>query len=204
MLREEFDTLTQQDIDFFLDVIWRSCGRLQRLVENYSTHLQLETVMLDPTRRDLLRNHLIRDAGDIILRTVEPLAHAHMRPSDLRHKLESRAMRISEDNLAKMVYELIDNAFKFSEPGDAIGVGSFTKDDCYHIVIEDRGRGIPPVFMDKLGKPFMQFEREEQEQQGVGLGFSIAKRIAEAHGGSVTVRSKQDEGTRVHVQLPLN
>jgi len=49
----------------------------------------------------------------------------------------------------------------------------------------------------------MQFEREEQEQQGVGLGFSIAKRLAEVHGGNMTVRSKHGEGTRVHVQLPI-
>jgi two-component system, sensor histidine kinase and response regulator len=203
MLREEYTTLGQEEVGFFLDVIGRSGERLQRVVENYSSHLQLETIMLDPNRQQLLRNHIIPNAADIILRTVEPMAYAYDRPSDLRHKLEARAMRISEENLAKLVFELADNAFKFSLPGTPVGMGSFTKDDSYHIIIEDRGRGISPVFLDKLGQPFMQFEREEYEQQGVGLGFSIANRIVQAHGGSVTVQSKNGEGTRVHVQLPL-
>ncbi len=204
MLRDEFTSLSQEDIDFFLDVIWRSSERLQRLIENYSSHLQLETVMLDPKRQEHLRNNLVRDASDVILRTAEPLAHAYMRPSDLRHKLESRALRISEENLAKLAYELLDNAFKFSQPGAPVGVGTFVKDDAYHIVVEDRGCGIPEKHLKRLGKPFMQFERDEHEQQGVGLGFSIAKRLVEVHGGKLTVRSKHGEGTRIHAQLPIH
>ena len=203
MLRDEFHTLEQEDIDFFLDVISRSSERLQRLIENYSSHLQLETVMLDPKRQRLLRNNIVRDAADIIFRTSEPLAHAYMRPGDLRHKLESRAIRISDENLAKMTFELVDNAFKFSQPGTPVGVWAFIKNDAYNIVVEDRGRGIPEVHMKRLGKPFMQFEREEHEQQGVGLGFAIAKRIAEVHGGVINVESRHGEGTRVHIQLPL-
>jgi signal transduction histidine kinase len=204
MLRDEFNTLSQDEIDFFLDVISRSGGRLQRLIENYSSHLQLETVMVDAKRQEALRNHILRDAGDVILRTAEPLAESYMRAIDLRHKLESRALRMSEENMAKMTYELLDNAFKFSQPGSPVGVGSFIKDRAYHIVVEDRGRGVPAVFMKKMGQPFMQFEREEQEQQGVGLGLSIAKRIAEAHGGRVTIQSKAGEGTRIHIQLPID
>jgi two-component system sensor histidine kinase/response regulator len=68
------------------------------------------------------------------------------------------------------------------------------------LVVNDRGRGMSPEQIARIGA-YMQFDRKSQEQQGVGLGLIIAKRITELHDGLLTITSDSDHGTTVNVKL---
>ena len=63
------------------------------------------------------------------------------------------------------------------------------------------GRGFSTEQIAKVGA-YMQFERKTQEQQGLGLGLVIAKRLTELHGGTLTIQSERGAGTTVAVKLP--
>jgi len=110
---------------------------------------------------------------------------------------------IAASYLKKAVEELVDNAFKFSRKGTPVRITGAVANDLFHLTISDRGRGMTPQQIADVGA-HMQFERRFYEQQGVGLGLTIAKRLIELHGGDFTIDSTQGQQTVVHVTLPMS
>src|SRR4030095_7736590 len=102
------------------------------------------------------------------------------------------------ENLTKIVEELADNAFKFSEPGKPVLVAAGVDGKLCHLTLTDQGRGRTPEQLSHIG-PHMQFERRIFEQQGAGLGLVIAKRLTELLGGQFHVESKVGQGTTLKV-----
>jgi len=108
---------------------------------------------------------------------------------------------ISEDFFTKIVDELLENAFKFSTPGSEVRVQTETDGGLSILRIADRGRGMKVEHIAVVGA-YMQFERKIYEQQGSGLGLTIAKRLTELHRGELTIQSEIGVGTTVEVKLP--
>ena len=69
------------------------------------------------------------------------------------------------------------------------------------LTVADRGRGLSAEHIARIGA-YMQFDRKMHEQQGLGLGLTICKRLTELHGGTLTIESEQGAGTVVTVKLP--
>jgi two-component system sensor histidine kinase/response regulator len=107
---------------------------------------------------------------------------------------------IGEEFLNKIVEEIADNAFKFSELGTPVQIAAGVNADRYTLQISDRGRGMTTQQIAEIGA-YMQFERKVYEQQGSGLGLIIARRLAELHGGDLTVDSAYGEWTTVTLVL---
>jgi two-component system OmpR family sensor kinase len=105
------------------------------------------------------------------------------------------------DLLLLAIHNLLDNAIKFTSPGDTIEVRAF--DDGNDVVIEvaDTGPGIPE---DEVDRVWEELYRGEQARgvPGSGLGLSLVRAIIEKHGGKVTLRSRPDQGTVFSVRLP--
>lgn len=97
---------------------------------------------------------------------------------------------------------LLENAIKFTEPGDDISVTVESKDKTLILSIRDSGDGIPP---DELGKVFDVFETSSNagERAGSGLGLAIVRTITEARGGTVAVESTLGEGTCFTLTFPM-
>ena len=110
-------------------------------------------------------------------------------------------MRIGENRLKKLVEELADNAFKYSLEGTTVRLNSLNIGDSYIFYVLDNGRGILPEQAEKMGA-YVQFERRIYEQQGSGLGFIIAKRLTELHGGKIAIDSIPGRQTLMKVTLP--
>ena len=92
------------------------------------------------------------------------------------------------------------NAFKFSERVSAVRVASDGPNGVA-LYVADRGRGFSTEHITRIGA-YMQFDRKMQEQQGLGLGLVIAKRLAELHGGTLTIQSERGTATTVTLKLP--
>ncbi len=107
------------------------------------------------------------------------------------------------DLLLLAVHNLLDNAIKFTGPGDTIEARAF--DDGNDIVIEvaDTGPGIPE---NEVSRVWEELYRGEQARgvPGSGLGLSLVQAIIEKHGGNIAVRSKTDQGTIFSVRLPTS
>jgi len=101
---------------------------------------------------------------------------------------------------------LLSNAAKYGT-GDWIGVSASVEHDrngpMVEIAIADRGAGIPPGEIGKIFDPFYRGQRAMADQvHGTGLGLSLAKRILEAHGGALAVRSEAGKGTEFLMRIP--
>src|SRR5262249_38667143 len=111
------------------------------------------------------------------------------RRQDLRLDVEDvEAIGIGEDYLRKIIEELIDNAFKFSFANSPVSVSTSVEGNYYVLSVSNQGRGMTPEQIAQVGA-YMQFERRIHEQQGAGLGLIICKRLAEIHGGELSIES---------------
>jgi signal transduction histidine kinase len=111
-------------------------------------------------------------------------------------------VNISDNELAKIIEELVDNAVRYSEPNSPIYIKTYIKDDRYYIAISDEGRGMTPDQLKSVGV-YIQFERWLQDQQSSGLGLAIVKRLVEMYGGELTIDSESGNGTRISLYLRL-
>jgi PAS domain S-box-containing protein len=103
----------------------------------------------------------------------------------------------------QVLYNYLSNALKFTPEGGAITVRTSPETpESFRLEVEDTGIGIAP---EQIGRLFIEFEQLEagaQQHQGTGLGLALTRRIVEAQGGSVGVRSRPGHGSVFHAVLP--
>jgi signal transduction histidine kinase len=202
LLMENSDSIGPAELLELAKSLHESALRLQRIIENFLLYSQIELVGADPEKVGALRKGEFLFLKENIIEVVQQVARRARREEDLSTDIEAAPIPIAPDKLQKIVTELVDNAFKFSRPGDAVGLASFRTDDLYTISITDHGRGMTPEQIACIGA-HMQFERKFFEQQGSGLGLVIAKRLTELHGGSFRIDSVPEQQTTVHVSFPI-
>jgi signal transduction histidine kinase len=105
--------------------------------------------------------------------------------------------------LGEMVNNLLDNAFKYSQPGTPVAIRVENLGDTVQLHIEDRGIGIRPEERAGLFQPFFRAEQaRSQGIAGLGLGLAVAARLARAFGATITVDSAEGRGTRFTLLMP--
>jgi signal transduction histidine kinase len=183
-------------------VIRDSGKRLERLIENFLIYAQIELLGTDPQKLMALRKKQTMAPAKLIEKHAREQAQAAHRPQDLAFELADVQVPISEDYLAKIVDELVHNAFKFSQAGTKVRVSLADSQNAVTLTVTDQGRGFSTEHITKVGA-YMQFDRKMQEQQGQGLGLTIAKRLTELHGGTLVIQSQRGGGTtNVIIKLP--
>jgi len=106
--------------------------------------------------------------------------------------------------LRQILYNLIGNAIKFTESGGSVIIETTEDDKMAYISVKDTGIGIPANDLDKLFKPFTQLDSFcSRQYEGTGLGLSLAKELAELHGGSIHVESEPGKGSTFTLALPI-
>jgi len=96
---------------------------------------------------------------------------------------------------------LLDNALKYTPQGGSVNIAVHCKPDEAIATFRDTGIGIPPEEQDKIWARLYRGDKS-RSQRGLGLGLSLVKAVVEAHGGSVTVSSKVDQGSEFVLSLP--
>jgi two-component system sensor histidine kinase/response regulator len=202
MLVADAASLPPDEIAEMGQVIYDSGRRLERLIENFLIYAQLELLSSDPQKlHSLLRSQTAAAAG-VIEQRARNQAESANRTADLALELSDVPVPISEEYLAKIVDELVQNAFKFSQPASPVCVAlTNNSPDTVTLTVTDNGRGLSTEHIAKIGA-YMQFDRKMHEQQGLGLGLTICKRLTELHGGTLTIQSEQGASTVVTVRLP--
>ena len=201
IIASDASALEPNDIGEIGKAILVSAKRLHRSVENFLIYAQIELLTADPNKTAALRQSYTQVTQDILESTAITQAQNAERSSDLSLNLTPGTAAILEEYLKKIAGELLDNAFKFSDPGTLISIRSEVKEREFTFSVSDHGRGMTPEQIANVGA-YMQFERKMYEQQGSGLGLAIAKRLSDLHGGSLTIQSTMGQGTTVTVILP--
>jgi signal transduction histidine kinase len=107
------------------------------------------------------------------------------------------------DRLRELVLILVDNAVKYTEPPGRVSLRADCSDGHACVTVEDTGVGIPKEHLPRVFERFYRVDKARSRAMGgLGLGLSIARTIAEAHGGTIDIASAPGAGTRVRVTLP--
>jgi len=186
-----------------MEEIRRSVRRLSHLTERFWAFTETELFRNDPDWLQQLQQSETLNAGESINRVALEIAIERNRESDLHVDLSMSGLPISERYLRKMVQELVSNAFKFSQPGTPVFVTMRLDSTSTTLQVMDYGRGMNTEQITQIGA-YMQFERRYYEQQGIGLGLHLARRLAELHGAQLDIQSEPGQGTVVSVYFPRN
>jgi len=201
MLAADSATLQPPEVAEMGHVIHQSGKRLERLIENFLIYAQLELVASDPKNVNALRIGQTEHPAALIEKHATAQAEQAGRPRDLSLELSDVPVPMAEEYLAKIVAELVQNAFKFSERGSPVRVKLEEVFNVAVLSVGDQGCGFSPEQIARIGA-YMQFDRRMQEQQGLGLGLTIAKRLVGLHGGTLSIESTKDAGATITAKLP--
>jgi two-component system sensor histidine kinase ResE len=199
MLREGEAGELSEEQKRFLAIVYRSSERLQRLVGDLLFVARLDV-------NGLQLRYAPVDVADVVRETVESTsALARNREIELRAELaEVPDVSADRERLAQLVGNLVSNALKFTPAGGWVAARAFRDDGNVVLEVEDSGIGIPYAEQPRLFQRFFRSSTAtEQAIPGTGLGLVISKAIAEAHGGSISVRSAPGTGTAFRVELPV-
>ena len=202
ILVEDSTTLDPGEIQEIARRMTYASNRLQRLIVNFLLYAELEIAARDPRYASALKDLSLSPVASVVSEIALQQAQSAQRQSDLSLELESAAVRIGANFLGILVKEIVHNAFKFSGAGTPVGVTGRRDGETYVLSVRDAGRGMTTEQIKDVGA-YLQFERKRHEQQGSGLGLCIARRLAELHGGGLTIESVYGQATSVHIALPV-
>ncbi len=204
LISRQLGQLTPEQMQDLLADLGTGSQRLKRLVEQMVLITRLEAGALTGER---IRSHgLPTQSWELLTAAIDLARKSAYRQPDVTVRLDDRntdAMVQSDRGALKQALaEVLINAISFSSAGSEVVVSQWRADECVWISVVDHGPGIPAEQLEQVFEDFYQFERESSDQQGIGLGLPLARRIFEAHGGSLTLDSVVGKGTQVVICLP--
>lgn len=201
-LKKMADRISIDEIKEIADDMIESNKRLMTITENFLFYAKLQEFHDNPELSKSLRKFITEEPLSIIQSIGEVACQRYDRMNDfyIESGNDHISLQISSEYFYKLMFELIDNAFKFSDKGTKVKVRHWLDPDCFYFEISDNGRGMSEKQLAYIGV-LSQFDRELYEQQGAGLGLAIAKSTVEVHGGTFKILSKINKGTDIILRL---
>lgn len=184
----------------YLRIVQDETDRLNKLTQSL---LDMNTLsgngkLLDYTNFDV--HHVIKK----ILATFEGRCNDKRITFELTFTARAFFVYADEGRIQQVLYNLIDNAIKFSNPGSIIFIETYEKREKAYISVKDQGVGIPKDSLKKIWERFYKTDTSRgKDKKGLGLGLSITKDIIQAHGETIDVISTEGVGTEFIFTLPL-
>jgi len=183
---------------------------------NASRLLSLVNQLLDFRKMEANQHKLSLSTGDIvsfarsIVESFSDLSSDRHIRLDFKTSVKDFLTLFDRDKIEKVMFNLLSNAFKFTNPGGVITVEvkEIRKEENIHTIqvsVSDTGIGIPEERQKDIFKRFFQVENKQLSNlnHGSGIGLSITKEFVEMHNGSIRLESKEDKGSTFIVELPM-
>jgi signal transduction histidine kinase len=194
------------------------------LRQRHPTDARVRQLAEDIISESIQLGSLVEDLG--VLAEADSRARMRREPVDVRElmaavaesgriRAEARSVKLEAVHAADGVIEgdpvrlrqlfaiLLDNAAKFARPETAVELRTEVVADRLKVAVVDHGPGISPAELPRIFERFYRGEAERQ-REGSGLGLAIAQWIVEGHGGVISVRSVEGQGSEFLVELPLS
>ncbi len=170
----------------YLDTIIKEIKKVDKYIKSFLDIVRMETGQISLSKELCDIHSLISEVlGDIKIRAREKGMTIRMDiPEDLP------LVYVDKYQLQRVMFNLLDNAIKYSPPGSEIDISCRDMDDSILCVVEDSGPGIKEEDLPYIFDPFYRANYSE-DVEGTGIGLAIVKTIIEAHGGKVWVKNKR-------------
>ena len=191
--------LSPEQIDA-LRIALRNTERLNRLVNDVLDFSSLSRGQL------LLEGELV-DIAEILAEAARRVADAaECKEIRLAYAPVKSSTRVigDQERLTQMIVHLLDNAIKFSDPGQQVVLDSYRLPHQVAVEIRDQGIGMTQEQLAHVFTPFVQGDSGlSRRYGGLGMGLSLIHNLVALHGGEINITSEPGEGTTVQVTLPL-
>ncbi len=198
---EMLQTHGQNDAELtrrYLGQMEHEIGYLQRLIDHLLALAAVEEGV-DAPRVPLDLSRLLRELTEQ-MNVVAAQAGVHLQSEVPEHLPRIQA---NPEQMSMLVRNLLDNAIKYTRKEGTATLTARAANGGVEIRVTDTGMGIPPDALPHIFDRFYRADRARSRQQGgAGLGLSLVRAIAEAHGGRVEVQSRVNEGSTFTVSLP--
>jgi len=187
-----------EDQDNAIKVMQKASNRLERLIEDlllFSDSDRSEVALnLQPVDMHRLSQTLV---NRVQVKTEEK--HLQLR---LVFDADLPKIKIDEEKISWAISQLLDNAIKFTPVNGHIELRCLKEDGAVRVVVKDDGIGIPADRMEEIYEPFHQLDGSSTRRYGgTGLGLALVRKIIEAHGSSIRLRTEIDQGSEFEFLL---
>ena len=221
--REQLISMVSHDLRTPLSTITGFSELLQKSIQNvkeknYVTHIQNSSVYMRQLVEDLLEFNKLEN-GKIVIESVPFNLEKNLteisesaksivanKPINvcLKHDKKIDSLVVSDPfRIKQILYNLVTNACKFTKEGSITIESKLTVNNYIEITIRDTGIGISSDKQEQVFKEFTQAHDKKNTQNGFGLGLTISKRLAKLLGGSLTLKSKLEEGSVFILKIPV-
>ncbi|MET0404839.1 MAG: HAMP domain-containing sensor histidine kinase [Cystobacter sp.] len=179
-----------------MSVVLRQVSRLDRMVGDLLDSARIEAGHFELNLEE-------RDAGELAASVVE-LYQSSGASHELHLRLppEPLLLRCDATRVEQVLNNLVSNALKYSPEGSVVEVAAQAQGEEVWLSVSDQGIGMSLEEQRHLFAPFQRTGSARERAPGVGIGLSVARRIVEAHGGSIEVESVPQRGSTFRVRLP--
>lgn len=199
ILKEDFGRIAKEDVTQMLTDIEACARRLHRTLMNYLLLVRVEH-MADHERG---ANPVLlppEQVANLVSGVAENVARKAGRLDDLHCDARPVALMAYEPDLRLIIEHLVENAFAFSVAGHSVWITLQNDNGRPTMRVKDEGRGMTPEQIAQIGI-FMQFERKQFEQQGLGIGLALVMRLLERQSARLRFESTPGEGTTAIVEF---
>jgi signal transduction histidine kinase len=181
-------------------IIRKESERLTALINNILDFSRIEAGRKEYDFRDTDLRELVHNTLDSYRYQIEQHGFTYEEKID-----EVPPLRVDREAMARSLVNLVNNALKYSQDRKFIGVSLYRDNGSVKLEVVDHGIGIPPQEQSKIFEKFYRVgDPLVHNTKGSGLGLSLVRHIAQAHGGDVLVDSSPGQGSKFTITLPMS
>ncbi len=194
-------TIDQDKEKHYLQIVSDEVKRLSRLVTGMLNMSKLEAGEMNINYKEF---DLSQSIFKILLSFEKKINTKSIEITGLE-SMQSLNVEADEDMIMQVVYNLIDNAIKFTPAGGYISINTFSDGEKAYVSIRNSGEGISPEEIDRIFERFYKIDKSRSyDVKGAGLGLYIVKSIINLHKGEIKAESEQGEYTDFTFWLPIS
>jgi len=184
----------------FLGDVNAEINRLSAIVSDLLTLVQVDAHTMKLRREKLSLAALVKET----VHRLEPIAQMRAQTIGVQ-LLDSGDMYADKSKLRQVIYNLLDNAVKYTQEGGQIVLSVQRNGRDAVLTVSDDGPGIKAEYLPQIFDRFYRVDKaRSRDSGGTGLGLSIVRQIVTLHGGIIRVESEEGKGARFIVELPLH
>jgi len=199
ILHTDWEELSPDEIKEYTQMILEGGKRLERISTNLMLFIQLRST----NALESFQDGVTYTPEDLLQATQSQIKELHPDAPATEYQINGPIeISLPYSLLQKAVFELWDNAIKFSGK-KAVRITCQENDSHLTWTVEDQGPGISTEQINHIGA-LVQFDRKKKEQQGIGMGLALVNEIVSLLGGTFTVNSHPDTGNRMILRFPTS
>lgn len=184
------------------DVIDRQIDQMARLVDDLLDVSRITRGNIELRKQAIELHSAVNEAVEVCRPLIEQWGHT------LSVELPEERILLEADptRLAQILFNLLNNAAKYTEPGGKIRLTAERQNEIVEVRVKDTGVGIPPDMLVRVFELFRQVDTSiERSQGGLGIGLTLVQRLVSMHGGEVEAHSEgEGKGSEFVVRLPVS